>query len=29
VSFREADAYARAHGFLHLRTLEPRTGADS
>ena len=23
-SFREADAYARAHGFPHLRTLEPR-----
>ncbi len=29
VSFREADAYARAQGFTHLRTLEPRTGADS
>ena len=23
VSFREADGYARAYGFRHLRTLEP------
>jgi len=23
VNFREADAYARAHGFPHLRTIEP------
>ena len=27
VSFREADAYARAHGFPHLRTIAPRTEA--
>jgi len=29
VSFCEADEYARAHGFPHLRTLESRTGADA
>jgi hypothetical protein len=27
VSFREAGAYARAHGFPHLRTIEPRPEA--
>lgn len=27
LSFREADAYARAHGFPHLRTIERRTEA--
>jgi hypothetical protein len=27
VNFREADAYARAHGFPNLRTIEPGTEA--